>query len=64
MKCKMVLSYESYESALEEKQRRENEVKSIPEEMNQKFDRIMSWIQQNAKLAQGKPEALLQKELT
>ena len=63
MKCKMVLSYNSYKSALEENQRRENEVKSIREEMNQKFDRIMLWIQQNPKLAQVKPEALLQKEL-
>ncbi len=46
MKCKMVLSIDSYKSALEEKQRREEEVKSIREEMNQKFDLIMSWIQQ------------------
>jgi integrase len=64
MKCKMVLSYDSYKDALEEKQRREEEVKSIREEMNQKFDLIMSWIQQNPKLALVKPEALLGKSLT
>jgi integrase len=64
MKCKMVLSYNSYKDALEEKQRREEEVKSIREEMNQKFDLIMSWIQQNPKLALVKPEALLRKSLT
>ncbi|MDQ3967156.1 MAG: hypothetical protein M3275_02025 [Thermoproteota archaeon] len=64
IRCKMVLSYDRYKGALEEKQRRENEVKSIREEMNQKFDRIISWIQQNPKLAQVKPGALLQKELT
>jgi hypothetical protein len=60
----MVLSYDSYKDALEEKQRREEEVKSIREEMNQKFDLIMSWIQQNPKLALVKPEALLRKSLT
>jgi integrase len=64
MKCKMVLSYNSYKDTLEEKQRRENEVKCIREEMNQKFDLIMSWIQQNPKLALVKPEALLRKSLT
>jgi hypothetical protein len=64
MKCKMVLSYNSYKNTLEEKQRHEDEVKGIREEMNQKFDLLMSWIQQNPKLALVKPEALLRKSLT
>ena len=63
MKCKMVLSYDSYKSALKEKQKRENEVKSIREEMNQKFDLIMSWIQHNPAVALVKPDVLVSKQV-
>jgi integrase/recombinase XerD len=63
MKCRMVLSFSSYRSALEEKRRREDEVKAVREEMNQKFDRIMSWIGQNPTLALVKPDVLINKHV-
>ena len=37
-------------------------ITSIREEMNQQFSHIMSMIQQNPKLAQIKPEALVKKK--
>jgi hypothetical protein len=36
-------------------------MKAIREEMNQQFNQIISMIQQNPKLAQIKPEALVKK---
>jgi integrase/recombinase XerD len=43
-------------------QRYEQDIKSMREEMNQQFSQIMSMIQQNPKLAQIKPEALVKKK--
>jgi len=41
----------------------EQDLKSVREEMNQQFDRIMSIIQQNPQLSQVKPEVLVKKKL-
>jgi integrase len=71
-KCRMVLSYDAYEETLEEQKRKESELqamkvkheedmKSMREEMNRRFDNIMSAIQQNPQLAQVKSEALSKK---
>jgi integrase/recombinase XerD len=46
------------------KQKHELELKAVREEMNSKINWLASLIQQNPQLAQVKPEALLQKELT
>jgi integrase/recombinase XerD len=43
-------------------ERYEQDMKSMREEMNQQFNQIMSMIQQNPKLAQIKPEALVKKK--
>lgn len=45
------------------KDKPEQEMKSMREEMNQQFGKIMSIIQQNPKLAQVKPEALTKKKI-
>jgi integrase len=71
-KCKMIMSLEGYQEALESQKQKESEVqrlqekyeqdmKSMREEMNQQFNQIMSVIQQNPKLAKVKPEALFTK---
>ena len=71
-KCKMVLTYDAYNETLEKQQEKDEEVqllreryeqdmKSMREEMNQQFSHIISMIQQNPKLAQIKPEALVKK---
>lgn len=71
-KCRMVLSYDAYEETLEQQKKKESEVqamkvkheedmKSLREEMNKRFDTVMSAIQQNPQLAQVKPEALTKK---
>ena len=39
------------------------EVESVRQEMNKRFSKIMSMIQQNAQLAYIKPEALTQKTI-
>jgi integrase/recombinase XerD len=44
-------------------ERYEQDIKSMREEMNQQFGQIMSMIQQNPKLAQVKPEALVNKKI-
>jgi hypothetical protein len=73
-KCRMVLTYDAYNETLEKQQEKESEVillkekyeqdmKAMREEMNQQFTQIMSMIQQNPKLAQVKPEALTEKIL-
>ena len=45
------------------KDRHEQEMKTMREEMNKQFDQVMSLIQQNPQLAQIKPEALTKKKL-
>jgi hypothetical protein len=40
------------------KDKHEQEMKSMREDMNQQFKQVMEMIQQNPKLAQVKPEAL------
>jgi integrase/recombinase XerD len=73
-KCKMIMSLEGYQEALESQKQKESEVqklqdkyeqdmKSMREEMNQQFCQIMSLIQQNPTLAQVKAEVLLNKPL-
>ena len=73
-KCRMVLTYDAYSETLEShkeresevqvlKEKYENDMKSIREEMNQQFSQIMSMIQQNLKLAQVKPEILTKKKV-
>ena len=65
----MVLTYDAYNETLGNQKQKESEVqllkeryeqdmKSIREEMNKQFGQIMSMIQQNPQLAQLKPEAL------
>jgi site-specific recombinase XerD/predicted nucleic acid-binding Zn ribbon protein len=71
-KCKMVLVYDAYNEILEKEQKREqkreselNDLKkkldSVQEEQNRKFDQIFVWIRQNPRLANIKPEVLVQK---
>lgn len=72
-KCRMIMSYDLYSETLERQKQKESEVqilkdkyeqdmKSVRDEMNQHFGQIMSMIQQNPQLAQVKPEALVQKK--
>jgi integrase len=73
-KCRMVLTYDAYSETIEEKQQKESEVKQLKnkyeqdmmtmrEEMNQQFTQIMSMIRQNPQLACIKPEVLSKKTL-
>src|SRR5215216_716294 len=73
-KCRMVLTYDAYSETLEKqqekdsevqvlKQKYEQEMKSMREEMNQQLLQIMSMIQQNIQLAYIKPEALTTKKM-
>src|SRR5215469_3866592 len=73
-KCRMVLTYDAYSETLEKQQEKESEVqrlqekyeqdmKTMREEMNQQFNKIMSMVQKNPLLAQVKPEALTAKEV-
>jgi vacuolar-type H+-ATPase subunit E/Vma4 len=70
----MVLTYYAYSETLENQKERESEVqilrekyendmRSMREEMNQQFSQIISMIQQNPKLAQVKPEILTKNKL-
>jgi tellurite resistance protein len=70
----MVLTYDAYSETSEKQQEKESEVqilkekyeqdmKAINEEINQKFTMIMSMIQQNPKLAHIKPAALVEKSI-
>ena len=70
----MVLTYDAYSETLEKQQEKESEVqrlqekyeqdmKTMREEMNQQFNKIMSMVQKNPLLAQVKPEALTTKEV-
>jgi ABC-type xylose transport system substrate-binding protein len=45
------------------KEKYEQDIKSMREEMSQQFSQIMLMIQQNPKLAQIKPDALTNKKL-
>jgi integrase/recombinase XerD len=69
----MVLTYDAYNETLENQKEKESEVqalrenyeqdmKAMREEMNQQFSQIMSMIQQNPKLAQIKPNVLINKK--
>jgi hypothetical protein len=71
-KCRMVLTYDAYNETLENQKQKESEVdllkqkyeqdmKAMREEMNQQFSQIMSMIQRNPRLAQVKPEVLVKK---
>jgi predicted nucleic acid-binding Zn ribbon protein len=73
-KCRMVLTYYAYSETLQEQKKKESEVQilkekyeqdmnSMREEMNQQFSQIMSMIQQNPRLAQVKPEILKSKSI-
>ena len=68
LKCKMILSYTAYENTIKDQQRKEkeleefkqkheNDMKIIQEQMNQ----MMKLIQLNPKLAKVKPEILIDK---
>jgi vacuolar-type H+-ATPase subunit E/Vma4 len=70
----MVLTYYAYSETLENQKERESEIqilrekyendmRSMREEMNQQFSQIISMIQQNPKLAQVKPEILTKNKL-
>lgn len=61
MKCKMVLSYDSYKGVIAEKLQHAAELQGLRDEMNQKFEFLASLIQQDPRLAQIKPQVLLQK---
>jgi integrase/recombinase XerD len=74
VKCRMVLTYDAYSDTIEEKQQKDSEVKelkqkyeqdmkTVREEMNQQFTQIMSMIRQNPQLACIKPEVLSRKTL-
>ena len=65
----MVLSYDKYNETIEEKQRKENEIlklkdnyengmQNLREEMNQKFNNILSLINDNPKLVNVKRDIL------
>jgi len=69
IKCKMVLSYNEYNETIEGKQRRENEIlklksdyengmQNLREEMNEKFNSILSLISNNPKLVNVKSDIL------
>ena len=67
-KCNMVLTYDAYKETLEKEQQRESELKdlkeklqTVQEEQNQKFNQIMVLIQKNPRLANIKPEILVEK---
>jgi len=71
-KCKMIMSFEGYQEALESQKEKESEVqrlqekyeqdmKAMREEMNHQFSQIMLLIQQNPGLAHIKPEILSKK---
>jgi predicted amidophosphoribosyltransferase len=73
-KCRMVLTYDAYSETMEKQQERESEVhalrdkyeqgmKAMREEMNQKVGEIISMLQQNPLLAHIKPEVLTQKKI-
>lgn len=72
LKCKMILSYTTYENTIEEQQRKEKELyefkqkydddmKNIQEKMNEQFTQIMKAIQQNPELSKIKIDALRKK---
>ena len=69
IKCKLVLSYDEYNETIEGKQRRANEIlklkndyengmQNLREEMNQKFNNILSLISDNPKLVNVKRDIL------
>ncbi len=68
-KCRTVLSYDCVEEKQHEKEsevhalrnKYEQDMKAMRQEMNQQFKQIMSMIQQNPQLAYIKPEALEEK---
>ncbi len=68
-KVRMVLTYDAYNETLEEKQQKESEVKllnekyememrDVREQMENKFNQIISMIRENPKLAKVKPDVL------
>jgi integrase/recombinase XerD len=71
IKCKMIMSYDAYNEALEKQQEKESAVQKLQEkyeqemkDMREQMNRIMSMIQQNPTLAQVKPEVLIKKKST
>ena len=69
----MVITYDAYNETLEKQQEKEAEIKALKEkyeqdmkvmreEMNQQFAQIMSMVQQNPRLAYIKPKALSQEK--
>jgi len=69
----MVLTYDAYNETLEKENLRESELKqlkekyesdleAVREETSQKFNQIMTMIQQNPQLAQIKPDILANKK--
>jgi activator of HSP90 ATPase len=70
----MVLTYDAYSETIGEKEQKESEVqilkqkyeqdiKLMREEVNQQLNQIMSMIQQNSQLVYIKPEALTSKKV-
>ena len=67
--CKMILSYDGYTEILEDKQNKQSEIKvltekyqkdmkELREQTDEKLDRILSFMQENPKLAKVKKEVL------
>ena len=67
-KCKMVLTYDAYNDTIEKEKQRESELKdlkeklnAVQEEQNLKFNQLRAMIVQNPRLANIKPEVLVNK---
>ncbi|HEX5185574.1 MAG TPA: tyrosine-type recombinase/integrase [Nitrososphaeraceae archaeon] len=73
VKCRMVLSYDSYEEVIIEEQQKKNfeilklrdenrkNINSLKEDMDEKFKRVFALLQQNPQLIKIKPEVLCDK---
>ena len=63
----MVLTYDAYNETLEKEQKRESEVQNLKDRediksMREQMNQIMMMVQQNPRLANIKPEVLLNKD--
>jgi hypothetical protein len=66
--CKMVLTYDAYNETLEKEQKRESEVQNLKDRYDQdikavreQMNQIMMMVQRNPRLANIKPEVLVEK---
>jgi ribosomal protein L40E len=58
-KCKMIITIEGYQDALESQKQKEDDLKTMKEQI----DQIMAMIRLNPKLAKVKPEALIRSKI-